>query len=197
MVAASMQPENASDLEIEIDLLRRIGQGDHRSFEKLYDRVSGTLFGIAFRILNSRESAEDVLQEVFVQIWDKAPLYDPSRGKPLTWAVALTRNKAIDRLRSVQRRARLQEDVKTEAQNLERIDPRSSVDAIATGEHGKLARDAMLRLSAEQREVLELAFVQSLTQSEIAARLGEPLGTVKARIRRGLAKLRELMSPRL
>ena len=192
-----MQPESASELEIEIDLLRRIGRGDHRSLEALYDRISRTLFGIAFRILNNRESAQDVLQEVFVQIWEKAPLYDPSRGKPLTWAVALTRNKAIDRLRSAQRRTRLQDDVKKESENLERIDSRSSFDTVSAGERGKLARDAMLRLSAEQREVLELAFIQSLTQSEIAARLGEPLGTVKARIRRGLAKLRELIGPRL
>jgi RNA polymerase sigma-70 factor (ECF subfamily) len=197
MFVSSMQPESASELEIEIDLLRRIGQGDHRGLEDFYDRISGTLFGIAFRILNNRESAEDVLQEVFVQIWEKAPLYDPSRGKPLTWAVALTRNKAIDRLRSTQRRARLQEDVKKETDNLERIDARSSFDTVSAGEHGKLARDAILRLSDEQREVIELAFIQSLTQSEIAARLGEPLGTIKARIRRGLAKLRELIGPQL
>ena len=83
-----MQPDSTSDLEAEIELIRRIGQGDRQSFERFYDRLAGTLFAIANRVLNNREAAEDVLQEVFLQIWDKAPLYDPARGKPITWAVS-------------------------------------------------------------------------------------------------------------
>ena len=106
-----MESDPAANLETEIDLLRRTGQGDRRSFEQLYERFSGVLFSTAYRVLNSPEAAEDVLQDVFIQIWEKAPLYDPERGKPLTWAVTLTRNKAIDRLRSVQRRNRLQDEV--------------------------------------------------------------------------------------
>jgi RNA polymerase sigma-70 factor (ECF subfamily) len=192
-----MPTNPASDLDAEIDLLRRIGQGDRESFAIYYDRIAGTLFSIAYRLLHSREAAEDVLQEVFVQIWEKAPLYDPARGKPTTWAVTLTRNKAIDRLRSIQRWSRLQEDLQHEATTAEPTDEQSSFDAVALGESGKLVRDAMRDLANDQREALELAFFQSLSQSEIAERLGQPLGTVKARIRRGLLKLRELIAPRL
>ena len=192
-----MQPESAADLEVEIDLLRRIGQGDRRSFETFYDRISGTLFTVAFGILKNREAAEDVLQDVFVQIWEKAPLYDPARGKPVTWAITLVRNKAIDRVRSSQRRARLHDDLHREAEISEQSDDFTSFDAAASGERGKLLLAALNELSAEQRQVLELAFFASRTQSEIAEQLGAPLGTIKARIRRALAKLRELIGPRI
>jgi RNA polymerase sigma-70 factor, ECF subfamily len=157
----------------------------------------GTLFSVAYHVLNNREAAEDVLQDVFVQIWEKAPLYDPARGKPATWAVTLARNKAIDRLRSAQRRARLQGELQEESQVAEQRDDATSFDALVTGENAKLVRAAMQELAVDQREALELAFFKSLTQSEIADRLGEPLGTVKARIRRGLLRLRELLALRL
>jgi RNA polymerase sigma-70 factor (ECF subfamily) len=109
-----MEPDAAKELEAEIELLERVGQGDTRSFEKLYDRLSGVLFSTAYRVLNNQVATEDVLQDVFIQIWDKAPLYNPALGKPLTWAMTLTRNKAIDRLRSTQRRNRLQENAQSE-----------------------------------------------------------------------------------
>ena len=192
-----MPTDPASDLETEIELLRRIGQGDQESFAIYYDRIAGTLFSIAYRLLHSREAAEDVLQEVFVQIWEKAPLYDPARGKPTTWAVTMTRNKAIDRMRSIQRRSRLQEDLQQEATTAEPTGEQSSFDAVAIGESAKLLRDAMRELGDDQREALELTYFHSLSQSEIAEHLGQPLGTVKARIRRGLVKLRELIAPRL
>ncbi|RYD71043.1 MAG: sigma-70 family RNA polymerase sigma factor, partial [Verrucomicrobiaceae bacterium] len=114
-----MESDGSIDLDQEIELLRRVSKGDRLAFSELYDRFSGLLFATAYRILNNQEGAEDVLQDVFVQIWEKAPLYDSSRGKPLTWAVTLTRNKAIDRLRSLQRRGRLQEQVEKEAQAID------------------------------------------------------------------------------
>lgn len=184
-------------LESEIALLRRVAAGDRRSFAELYEQFSGVLFSTAYRVLNNREAAEDVLQDVFVQIWEKAPLYDPARGKPMTWAVTLTRNKAIDRLRSTQRRSRLQDDVQRESENFEQFDGRSSYDAVAAGETSRLVREAIRKLSKDQREAIELAFFSSLTQTEIAERLGEPLGTVKARIRRGMMKLRDVLDPEL
>ncbi len=192
-----MDPDPAQQLEAEIALLRRVAQGDRRSFEELYERFSGVLFSTAYRVLNNQEAAEDVLQDVFVQIWEKAPLYDPTRGKPMTWAVTLTRNKSIDRLRSTQRRNRLQDDVQRESETFEQFDDRSSFDALASGESNKLVREAIQKLSKDQREAIELAFFSSLTQTEIAERLKEPLGTIKARIRRGLMKLREVISPEL
>ena len=192
-----MDTDPTKELEAEIELLRRIGQGDRRSFEELYARFSGVLFSTAYRVLNNQQAAEDVLQDVFIQIWEKAPLYDPARGKPMTWAVTLTRNKSIDRLRSTQRRNRLQDDVEREAQTFEQFDDRSSFDAVAQGETGALVREAIGKLSKDQREAIELAFFSSMTQTEIAERLKVPLGTVKARIRRGMMKLKDVLSPEL
>jgi len=189
-------PDPLLDQRSEIELLKRIGQGDRRSFEEFYDRFARTLFGVAYRLLGNQEAAEDVLQEAFVLIWDKAPLRSPARGKPLTWAMTLTRYRAIDHLRSLRRRGQLQEDAKEEAQAQEKFDDRSSFQAVASGEQLDLVREAMAKLSAEQREVIELAFFGSLTQTEIAERLNQPLGTVKARIRRGLIKLRGLIRTR-
>jgi len=192
-----MEPDPAEQLDAEIELLRRVAQGDRRGFEELYDRFSGVLFSTASRVLNNQEAAEDVLQDVFVQIWEKAPLYDPARGKPLTWAITLTRNKAIDRLRATVRRNRLSEDMQRESQTQNQFDDRSSFEMASTGDTNKLVREAMQKLSKDQREAIELAFFSSLTQPEIAERLNEPLGTVKARIRRGMMRLRDLLRPQL
>jgi len=181
-------------LEAEVALLQKVARGDRRSFEELYQRFSGVLFSTAYRVLNNQEAAEDVLQDVFVQIWEKAPLYDPARGKPMTWAVTLTRNKSIDRLRSTQRRSRLQDDFQQESDSFEKFDDRNSFELVSAGETNDLVREVMKKLSTDQREAIELAFFSSMTQIEIAERLGEPLGTIKARIRRGLMRLRELLS---
>ena len=152
---------------------------------------------MAYRVLNDQEAAEDVLQDVFVQIWDKAPTYDPARGKPLTWAVTMTRNKAIDRLRSAHRRYRLHDEVERETEIFERTPDRSSVDAVDSAEKSRIVRDAVMQLSKEQRHAIELAFFSGLTQAEIAEELQEPLGTVKARIRRGMMKLKEILPQNL
>ena len=188
-----MDPDPEIELKAEIDLLQKIGQGDRRSFEALYDRFSGVLFSTAYRVLNNREAAEDVLQDVFIQIWEKAALYDPARGKPMTWAITLTRNKSIDRLRSTQRRNRLQDDQLHESETVEQFDDSSSFDALSSVETGGMVRAAIQKLSKDQRNAIELAFFSSLTQTEISERLGEPLGTVKARIRRGMMKLKDLL----
>jgi RNA polymerase sigma-70 factor (ECF subfamily) len=192
-----MDNDPEKELENEIELLKRVGQGDRGSFEALYDRFSRVLFSTAYRVLNNQEAAEDVLQDVFIQIWEKAPLYDPARGKPMTWAITLTRNKAIDRLRSTQRRSRLADDILRESETSAQMDDRSSFDAAASEDTGKLVREAIQKLPKEQREAIELAFFQSLTQVEIAERLSEPLGTIKARIRRGMVRLREMLDRQL
>ena len=192
-----MDPLSTADLELEIDLLKRTGEGDRRSFEQIYERYSGVLFSTAYRILNDQTAAEDVIQDVFVQIWEKAPLYDATRGKPLTWAVTMTRNKAIDRLRSQQRRNRLRDEMETHASIFEEFSDRSSLDEVQTAEKGELIRQAVRQLSKEQRQAIELAFFSGLSQSEIAEKIGEPLGTIKARIRRGMMKLKEIVTPLL
>jgi RNA polymerase sigma-70 factor (ECF subfamily) len=190
-----MEPDPAQQVEAEIALLQRVAQGDSRAFEELYDRMSGVLFSTAYRVLNDQQAAEDVLQDVFIQIWEKAPQYDATRGKPLTWAVTMTRHKAIDRMRSTQRRIRLRDDVQRESETFQQFDDRSSFDAVASKETSKLVREAILKLSPDQRQAIELAMFSALTQTEIAEQLNEPLGTIKARIRRGMMRLKELLSP--
>jgi RNA polymerase sigma-70 factor, ECF subfamily len=192
-----MEPDHPKDLEVEIELLQRIGHGDRGSFEELYDRLAGALFATAFRVLNNRAAAEDVLQEAFLQIWEKAPLYNPALGKPLAWAVTLTRYKAIDRLRSTQRRNRLQDSVQRESESFAQFDARDAFDAVVSAETSQLVIEAMAKLSEDQRQVMELAFFASMTQTEIAEYLKQPLGTIKARIRRGMMKLRDLINPAL
>jgi len=185
------------DTELEIFLMQRTGEGDRGSFEQLYERFSGVLFSTALNVLGSPEAAEDVLQDVFVAIWEKAPLYDADRGKPLTWAVTMTRYKAIDRLRSRQRKGALHDRVEQESKVMDERKDWTSLDEVDAAEKSKLVREAVRKLSAGQREAIEMAFFAGLTQAEIAAKLGEPLGTVKARIRRGMMRLREIISERL
>ena len=193
------------DEALEMELLENIGRGDRASFHDLHARYCGVLFSTAYQVLNDQAEAQDVIQDVFVQIWDKAKLYDRTRGKPLTWALTLTRNKSIDRLRSAQRRHRLKDEVEKETAVFEQaanggrggVGSGDSVDRVYTLEKNKLVRNAVLQLSTEQRQAIELAFFSGLTQNEIANRLHEPLGTVKARIRRGMIKLKDLIEPRL
>lgn len=178
-------------------LLARVGAREREALAELHQRYSGVLLSTAFRILNNSKDAEDVLQEVFVQIWDKAAIFDVRRGKPLTWAMTLTRNKAIDRLRRLQRRNRLREDLEKEASAGDRTVERDSSHEAAAHETQALVRSAVMQLSEDQRRAIEMAFFSGLTQSEIAQTLQQPLGTVKARIRRGMLKLRGIIEPKL
>jgi RNA polymerase sigma-70 factor (ECF subfamily) len=180
--------------ELEVFLMQRTGEGDRGSFEQLYERFSGVLFSTALHVLGNQEAAEDVLQDVFISIWEKAPLYDSDRGKPLTWAVTLTRYKAIDRLRSLQRKGLLHDRIEQESKIFEEHTDKSSLDEVDAAEKARIVREAVMKLSPTQREAIELAFFAGLTQAEIAKKLHQPLGTVKARIRRGMMKLKELVS---
>ena len=190
----SGETDTATDSSEDIRLLQLTGQGDRAAFSRLYDRLSGVLFATVFSVLNNKEAAEDVLQDAFLMIWEKAPLYDAARGKPLTWAITLTRNKAIDRLRSLQRRRRLHDEVERESLSEAQFDDRDSFMAVLSVERSGLVRDALRQLSEEQRQAIEMTFFGSLTQYEVSEQLGEPLGTIKARIRRGLMRLREILA---
>jgi RNA polymerase sigma-70 factor (ECF subfamily) len=175
------------------ELIRRIGRGDRLAFESFYSRYIAPVYSIAFRVLNNRNDAEDVAQDVMFMIWEKSPMFDPARGKPLTWALTMTRNKAIDRLRSVQRRFRLQEEVERERQPEDFVHAQRPVDELDAIEKGNMVRSAVMKLNKDQRTVIEMAYFGGLTQQEIAARLEEPLGTVKARIRRGMLRLKKMV----
>lgn len=179
------------------DLIARMARGDRAACAELYDRFSRPLFSIALRILQDTAEAEDVIQDVFVALWEKASAFDASRGSAFGWAVTLTRNRAIDRVRTRRRRSMLlgnslPEDLPGGSPS---ADPDSAGDLIFK-EKSSAVRAALATLPAEQLRALELAFFGGLTQQEIAARLSEPLGTVKARIRRGLLKLRDTLARR-
>jgi RNA polymerase sigma-70 factor (ECF subfamily) len=188
----SNAPEH-DDRAVELDLLARVAKRERAAFEQLYDRYANILYATAMKFLKEDADAQDVVQDVFIQIWDKAKLYDPAKGKPLTWALTLTRNRSIDRIRAIQRRTRLRDDFEKETVADESAGIREALSGVDASEKSQILRDAVGRLSPEQRKVIELAFFGGFTQSEIADRLGEPLGTVKARARRGLMKLKEIL----
>jgi len=190
----SNAPEH-DDRAVELDLLARVAKRERAAFEQLYDRYANILYATAMKFLKEDADAQDVVQDVFIQIWDKAKLYDPAKGKPLTWALTLTRNRSIDRIRAIQRRTRLRDDFEKETVLDESAGVREALSGVDASEKSQILRDAVSRLSPEQRKVIELAFFRGFTQSEIADRLGEPLGTVKARARRGLMKLKEILGP--
>jgi len=174
----------------EAELLARVARGDTDAFSALYDLYAGALFGLALRILRNHTAAEEVLQDVFCQIWKKAGAYDLKLGKPLTWAVTLTRNKAVDRLRSTNRRAP-SFDPGTEAEVAAENFLPEATNPVVSHETASMARAALASLPKDQLQAIEMAFFGGLTQTEIAAALNQPLGTVKALIRRGMLQLRE------
>jgi RNA polymerase sigma-70 factor (ECF subfamily) len=189
----NMRPPVAETPDAE--LLRRVAGGDVTAFEQFYDRYSTALHALAMKILRDAHEAEEVLQEAMTLIWERAASYNAAAGKPLSWAMAITRNKAIDLIRSTQRASRLIEEAALDAEARASSVPAESRAFLE--EASTLVRRALAELPAEQRRSIELAYFGGLTQSEIASQLGEPLGTVKARIRRGMMTLRDALENRL
>jgi RNA polymerase sigma-70 factor (ECF subfamily) len=179
------EPSQTSDS----DLVRAVARGDEVALAACYDRYRLILFGLILRILHDREDAEDVLQEVFLQVWRRAGDFDEARGRAFTWLVTIARSRALDRLRSAGSRARLGE----QAAQIPRDDVEDAALDSVKSEQGTIVRQALAELPEEQQKTLFLAYFEGLTQTEIAARLGDPLGTVKTRMRSGMIKLRELL----
>jgi RNA polymerase sigma-70 factor, ECF subfamily len=172
----------------------RAAAGDEAALAALYDRHSRAVYSLALRVLADQADAEDVLQDVFAQAWRQAGRYDSRRGPVAAWLLNMARTRAIDRLRA--RRAR--PDSHTAASDgahvelsIPAVDPG---DALAAARDAARVRAALEELPVLQRLAIELAYFEGLTQSEIAARLEQPLGTVKTRIRLGLLKLRDVLS---
>lgn len=190
----SLAVETESKLS-DVELLHAIAGKDEAALARLYDAYRVILFGLLVRILNSREEAEDILQEVFVQVWRRAKDFDEQRGRPFTWLVTLARSRAIDRLRLLGARQRLAAGAALEQEHADNVSD-ALTDAVRA-EQQAVVRRALAELPEEQRHTLVLAYFDGLTQSEIASKLNAPLGTVKTRMRSGMAKLRALLGSQL
>lgn len=182
----SVQPAEITDS----DLLRAIQRGDESALGALYDRYGAILFGLVIRIVNNRPEAEDVLQQVFLQVWNRARDFDEERGKVFTWLVTLARSRAIDRMRSLAVRAKA---VDIAGQSSPQTVPATGDEAVLRGEQREFIRGLLQELPEDQRNVLLLAYFEGLTQTEIAERLDQPLGTIKTRMRTALIRLRDAL----
>ncbi len=171
-------------------LLQKAADGDADAFAAFYDRHSVLMYSVAMRILGDPSEAKDVLQESCIQIWEKASKFDPKLGKASSWAAILVRNRAVDRIRSLQRRQRLSEEAAMES-SLEPAPGKSANDVLYKQEKAALIGSAIMELPQDQRQAIDLAYFKGLTHHQIAEKLQEPLGTIKARIRRGLLRMRD------
>ena len=177
-------PGSSDDARADIALLGRVIARDGRAIGELYDRHSRLLYALILRILRNRSEAEEVLQEVFVQVWTRADTYQVELGAPVAWLVRIARNRAIDQIRSNSVRART-----AEATPLPPPVETPEARAVMSEQQRAIAR-ALDTLPVEQRELIEHAYFQGLTQSELAERFHLPLGTVKTRVRTGMMTLR-------
>lgn len=176
-------------------LVRSIAAGDQAALRALYDRMHRLVFTLAFRITGDRETAEELTVDVFHGVWQRAGDYDPETGPVVAWVMNHTRSRAIDRLRFEHRKRRTNPYPDEPAVGSAGTSPSDAPQqALAASEHAVRVRDAVKRLEPGERAAIEAAFFSELTHAETAARLEQPLGTVKTRIRSGLRKLREALA---
>ena len=172
-------------------LLPAVARGDAAALEALYDRHSSTLYAVLLRILGNPEDAQEVLQEVFVKAWTNARMFDAARGSEVAWLISIARSRGIDRLRSRKIRTDRENDAGREVSlHATHVDATGAESAIRSQERIAV-RGALAELPEAQRIALELAYFEGMSQTEIAERLREPLGTIKTRMQLGMKKLRE------
>jgi len=169
------------------ELVSRLRSGDQNAMGALYDRYSSIVYAVALRVLADTGTAEDVLQEVFMQIWRNPSRFDANRGSLAAWLAVIARNRAIDALRKRRYESDIEDVVVSVEPDLASEADRSRV--------AKNIRDVLNGMHPAQRQALEMAFFEGLTHTEIAAKIGEPLGTIKTRIRAGLLALRKALKP--
>jgi RNA polymerase sigma-70 factor (ECF subfamily) len=178
-----------------VSLVERVATGDQSAMAALYDATNRFTYSLILRVLGDMGSAEEVLIDVYTQIWRQAASYDANRGAPLAWMATIARSRAIDRLRSGWQDQHRKEslDVLGDAP----ANAASPEESAAASERQRFVREALNLLTPEQRRVIELAYYSGLSHSEIAEKLNQPLGTVKTRTRLGMMKLREALAPLL
>ena len=174
-----------------VGLVQSIGAGDQRALHALYERMHRTVFTLIARITNNRETAEELTLDVFHDVWRRASTYDAAGGSVVGWIMNQARSRAIDRLRFDQRKKRVNQHPDDPLPAAATSDPLETSDL---KEQGHLLRQALTVLTPEERQVIETAFFSELTYVEVAARLNQPLGTVKTRVRSGLIKLRQALA---
>ncbi len=173
-------------------LLPSVARGDTAAFEALYDRHSGTLYALLLRILANPEDAQEVLQETFVKAWTNAKMFDAARGSEAAWLISIARSRGIDKLRSRKIRVDRENDAGREISiHSSFVDSTTGADRAIQSQESSAVRSALSELPEAQRVALELAYFEGFSQSEIAEKLGEPLGTIKTRMQLGMKKLRE------
>lgn len=192
-------PTPPSDDRAQADarLVARMAAGDKAALAELYDRFSRPLYATALRIVSDPSEAQDLVHDAFIALWEKAPVFAAERGSAFAWAVTLVRHRAIDRVRSRRRRGELLAASFPADLGYDEHAGTGADASAALSDQATAVRAAVATLPVEQKRAVELAFFGGLTQQEIAEKLSEPLGTVKARIRRGLLKLRDALAHRL
>jgi RNA polymerase sigma factor (sigma-70 family) len=171
-------------------LVALVARGDHAALAALYDRVGRTAFGLALRVLRDDRLAEDAVQEAFLTVWRTAAAFSAERAKATTWILTLVHRRAVDLVRREQRR---RTEPLADTEGSEEAASPSAEDAAWLQFERERVQNALRKLPDTQREAIELAYYGGFTQSELAERLGEPLGTIKSRMFAGLARLRELL----
>ena len=174
------------------DLIAATARGERPAFAALYAASSPQLFAVALRIMKRRDRAEEVLQDAFVSIWKRARDYDAAKGSALTWMASIVRHRAIDLLRRERPSVSLDDAPGQESWAAPGPDP---FEATAASAEARRVRDCLQALEGKQREAIQLAYYEGITQEELAERLAAPLGTVKSWVRRGLLRLKDCLEP--
>jgi RNA polymerase sigma-70 factor, ECF subfamily len=187
------QTERPTSEAVWISTVRSIAEGDQLALQSIYELTHRIVFTLIMRIVNNRETAEELTLDVFHDVWRRASTYDPANGSVVGWVMNQARSRAIDRLRYEQRKKRVNNEKDPTRDESEGEDPH---DAFNADEQSRLLRKALDILNPEERQAIEIAFFSELTYQEVAVRLNQPLGTIKSRIRSGLGKLRGALHPK-